>query len=121
MKRRKAFVVDEQVWKVLVNSTQPVGAYQIANMLPKVSATQVYRVLERLVSSGKARRIAAGNAFVVASSKTDAIVICRKCGEFELLECPEAIEGLERHCDGRSFQAKQIFLEMIGTCRDCRG
>ncbi len=120
LKRRKAFVVDEQVWKVLVKTTRPVGAYQIANMIPPIAASQVYRSLERLVSTGKARRIAARNAYVAASPKTDVVVICRKCGEFELLECPDAIEGLGRHCDQRGFQIGQIFLEMTGSCRTCR-
>ncbi len=120
LERRKAFVIDEQVWKVLNNSTRPVGAYQIANMTPPIATTQVYRALERLVASGKARRITARNAFVAISPKTDLIVICRECGEFELLECPDAIAGLGRHCDKRRFQISQIFLEMTGTCRNCR-
>jgi len=56
MRRRKAFAVDEQVWEILVNSTRPIGAYKIANMLNLVAGMQVYRVLERLVSTGKASR-----------------------------------------------------------------
>lgn len=120
LKRRKAFVLDEQVWKVLVTSTRPVGAYQIADLIPPIAASQVYRALERLVSTGKARRITACNAFVAASPKTDIIIICRKCGEFELLECPDAVEGLQRHCNTRRFQISEVFLEMTGSCRDCR-
>jgi len=120
MQRRKAFATDQQVWEILVNSTRPIGAYKIANMLNLVAATQVYRVLERLVSTGKAKRISARNAFVAASPKTDLIVICSKCDEFELFECTNAIEGLERHCDKQKFQINQILLEMIGTCRNCR-
>ncbi|MEO9635673.1 MAG: hypothetical protein ABJF89_10735 [Parasphingorhabdus sp.] len=120
MTRRKAFVIDEQVWKILNDSKLPIGAYQIANMLPKVAATQVYRVLERFVSTGKAKRIVARNAFVAASPKTDLIVICGKCGEFELIECPDTILELAELCDKQSFDISEIFLETTGTCRECR-
>jgi Fur family transcriptional regulator, zinc uptake regulator len=119
LKRRKAFVVDEQVEKILLRSKKPVGAYQIASKLSRVAATQVYRALERLVLSNKARRIVARNAYVAITTNTDLIAICRKCGEFRLLECPGAVKGLELVCDNQAFQIERICLEMTGTCHSC--
>lgn len=120
MKRRKAFVVDEQVAKILLQSKEPIGAYQIASKLPRVATTQVYRALERLVSTNKARRIIARNAYVATTSNIDLIAICRECDEFELLECPGAVKDLELVCDQQGFQIDRICLEMTATCRNCR-
>ncbi|MEP2990337.1 MAG: hypothetical protein ABJN65_00840 [Parasphingorhabdus sp.] len=121
MKRRKAFVVDEQVEKILLQSKKPIGAYQIANKLSRVATAQVYRALERLVKDGKARRINARNAFVAISTNTDLIAICRECGEFKLVECPSAVKSIGRVCDNQTFQITHICLEMTGTCKDCSG
>ena len=119
LKRRKAYIVDEQVEQILLQSKEPIGAYQIANKLSRVAATQVYRALERLVSNNRARRINARNAYVAISTKTDLIAICRECGEFKLLACPDAIKGLEHMCDRQAFQIDRICLEMTVTCRNC--
>ena len=119
LKRRKAFVVDEQVEKILLCSKEPIGAYQIANKLSRVAATQVYRALDRLVSTDRARRIIARNAYDAITGNSDLIAICRDCGEFKLLACPDAVRGLERMCDRQAFQIDRICLEMTVTCHNC--
>ncbi|WP_159647207.1 hypothetical protein [Sphingorhabdus sp. 109] len=119
MKRRKAFAVDQQVEKILLQCTRPIGAYQIAERLPKVATTQVYRALERLIAKDRARRINARNRFVAISADTDLIAICSKCDEFQLLECPDFVSGLANLCDSRAFRIREICLEMAGTCRNC--
>ncbi|WP_417613372.1 hypothetical protein [Parasphingorhabdus sp.] len=120
MSRRKAFVVDRQVEEILLQCTKPIGAYQIAERLPKVAPAQVYRALERLIAKNKARRINARNAFVAISAETDLIAICSICDEFKLLECPDFVEGLTHVCQSKDFRIREICLETAGRCQNCR-
>lgn len=121
LKRRKAFVVDEQVAKILRQSIRPIGAYEIAAQLPHVATAQVYRALERHVSNGKARRIASRKAFIPLSCNGGLTTLCSICGEYKMFDCSEAIMGLARLCDDQDFQRREIFLEMTGICQNCQG
>ncbi len=95
------------------------GAAQ--QVLPGVSRTTIYRVLEALVELGLARRVSHPGGSVRFDARTDRHhhLICTECGRVRDLEAP-ALDRLPPPGNLRGFEVHDYSVHFSGRCRDCR-
>ena len=127
--KRNARLTDRrlQVLEILLQSHQPMGAYEIlANMnqaqkKQAVAPPIVYRALDFLLDEGLAHRIESKNAYICCAHpghrSAAQFLICRGC---------EKVAELEKHdfellSDAArvGFTVDSSVVEIIGHCSDC--
>jgi Fur family zinc uptake transcriptional regulator len=114
----------ELVW----SSHKPVGAYALLDQLRNEdlgsAPPTVYRALEFLIDNGLIHRIERMNAFVGCSHPGEAhrgfFLICGDCGNAEELQSDNLAESIASSAGRRGFAAREMTLEVTGTCADCR-
>lgn len=114
----------ELVW----SSHKPVGAYALLDKLRNEdlgsAPPTVYRALDFLIENGLIHRIEKMNAFVGCSHPGEAhrgfFLICGQCGNAEELDSTEVAEAILAGAQRRGFAARDMTLEVTGTCADCR-
>jgi len=114
----------ELVW----SSHKPVGAYALLDQLRNEelgsAPPTVYRALDFLIENGLIHRIERMNAFVGCSHPGEAhrgfFLICGDCGNAEELQSDGLAETISRSADRRGFAARDMTLEVTGTCAECR-
>jgi len=116
-----------QVLEILLQSHQPMGAYEILAYLNRAQSSQyvappiVYRALEFLLAEGLAHRIESKNAYICCvrpgHQRAAQFLICRGC---------EKVAELERHdldllTDAArvGFTVDSSVVEITGHCADC--
>lgn len=120
--RRRVF---ELVWA----SHKPVGAYGVLEKLREEglgsAPPTVYRALDFLLEHGLVHRVESLNAFVGCTHPGEAhrgyFLICRQCGNAEELEEPSLAVAIGRAATARGFDARDVTLEVAGTCAVCVG
>lgn len=121
--RRKPFEIDGIVTEILNQSSQPIGAYEIAkkarDKLHRLNPTQVYRCLERLLNARKVERIVSINAYVIASGHDRIHLLCKTCGEVNSIDECMPNETLISIANSKMFQAKATHIEISGQCKSC--
>ncbi len=116
-----------QVLEILLQSHQPMGAYEILACLNQTQKRQaiappiVYRALEFLLDEGLAHRIESKNAYISCASpghqRAAQFLICSGCekvAELENLE-PELLSDAAR----LGFTVDSSVIEITGHCADC--
>ena len=117
------------VYNTLVRADAPLSAYAILARLREQglrAPLQVYRALDKLVSTGVVHRLESLNAFVACHQPDDdghetiAFTICDLCGK--VTEATDAklarrLKELAREID---FQPHKSIVELRGVCRHCR-
>jgi Fur family peroxide stress response transcriptional regulator len=95
------------------------GAAQ--QVLPGVSRTTIYRVLETLVELGLARRVAHPGGSVRFDARTDRHhhLICTGCGRVRDLDAP-ALDRLSPPGGLGGFEVQDYSVHFSGLCRECR-
>ena len=114
----------ELVW----SSHKPVGAYALLDALRNEdlgsAPPTVYRALDFLIENGLIHRIERMNAFVGCSHPGEAhrgfFLICGDCGNAEELQGDGLAESITSSATRRGFAARDMTLEVTGTCADCR-
>jgi len=114
----------ELVW----SSHKPVGAYALLDELRNEdlgsAPPTIYRTLDFLIENGLIHRIERMNAFVGWSHPGEAhrgfFLICSECGNAEELQSDGLAETISRSADRRGFAARDMTLEVTGTCAECR-
>ncbi len=114
----------ELVW----SSHKPVGAYALLDLLRSEdlgsAPPTVYRALDFLIDNGLIHRIERMNAFVGCSHPGEAhrgfFLICGECGNAEELQGDGLAESIASSAGRRGFAAREMTLEVTGTCADCR-
>ncbi len=119
----------EQVFRLVWNSHQPLGAYALMEMLAeestrRVAPPTVYRALEFLLEQGLIHRINMLNAFVgcthPSSTHANNFLICEDCGvaiEFSASSLQTSINDTAAEF-GFSINAQSI--ELMGCCQHCK-
>ncbi len=122
--RRKPFEIDGIITEILSRSSQPIGAYEIARQARKqahrLSPTQVYRCLDRLLAAREVERIVSINAYVTASGHERIHLLCKTCGEVKSVDENIPKEALRSVAKSVKFQASTTHIEVQGQCRSCR-
>jgi Fur family zinc uptake transcriptional regulator len=114
----------ELVW----SSHKPVGAYALLDELRNEelgsAPPTVYRALDFLIDNGLIHRIERMNAFVGCSHPGEAhrgfFLICGDCGNAEELHSDGLADTIAASANRRGFAARDMTLEVMGTCADCR-
>ena len=116
-----------QVLEILLNSHQPLGAYDILALMnrgaegERVAPPIVYRALEFLLEQGLIHRIESLNAFIhcvhPGHDRAPQFLICRDCDRVAEVERDP---GLLVQADDLGFRADHSVVEITGTCAECR-
>jgi len=114
----------ELVW----SSHQPIGAYAILDKLRDegraAAPPTVYRALDFLIENGLIHRIERMNAFVGCSHPGEThrgfFLICGECGNAQEMESAPVADSIALSASRRGFAARDMTLEVTGTCADCR-
>jgi len=114
----------ELVW----SGHKPVGAYALLDQLRDEelgsAPPTVYRALDFLIENGLIHRIERMNAFIGCSHPGEThrgfFLICGQCGNDEELESASVADTIAASASRRGFAARDMTLEVTGTCADCR-
>ena len=118
-----------QVLELIWTSHEPVGAYDILEMMndtadSRVAPMTVYRAIEFLMENGLVHRIASRNAYVGCShpgaSHEGQFLICRHCGCVEEIMEKAISKALSTGAKRAGFDAVSSLIEIEGRCRGCR-
>lgn len=118
-----------RVLEVLLESSGPLGAYELAERASgpgrKVFPVSIYRVLEVLTTSGLVHRISACNAYLAREKGSrfgEAVVflICRSCGHVDETTSPEIEHGIDHALATAGFRPIGRVLEIEGECAACQ-
>lgn len=120
--------VRELVLKLIWQSHQPIGAYELLPALAEAGFNSapptVYRALEFLQEQGLVHRIASLNAFVgcphPAQAHQGCFLICRQCHSTSELDAGPVHATLEKSAQAIGFSIEQETVEVTGLCPNCR-
>lgn len=119
----------EQVLRLIWQSHQPLGAYDLLDMLANASSRRVapptvYRALEFLLDVGLIHRINSLNAYIGCPSPSTEhpsyFLICTQCkmaSECNSSDLSLHIESLGKE---QGFMIQKQWLEVLGLCQECR-
>ena len=107
---------------------KPVGAYALLDQLRDEdlgsAPPTIYRALDFLIEHGLIHRIERMNAFIGCSHPGEAhrgfFLICGECGNAEELQSATVADTIAESASRRGFAARDMTLEVTGTCADCR-
>ena len=116
------------VYEAMVKAGRPMRAYELLKLLHADgirSPLQVYRVLDKLVREGKARKIETLRAFAICGKPSDkggqvAVTICLRCGTTDAIEDAGLKHQLAALSLNSGFLAETATVELAGLCLGCR-
>lgn len=118
----------EAILKLLWQSHQPLGAYQLQQQLSKVTDKPVapptiYRATEFLIDLGLVHRIPSLNAYIGCpfpnSEHSNIFLICQECKTVAEMADNRVNSLLENLCDMVNFKHKRQIIEIFGYCPNC--
>lgn len=118
----------EAILKLLWQSHQPLGAYQLQQQLSKVTDKPVapptiYRAIEFLINLGLVHRIPSLNAYVGCpfpnSEHSNIFLICKSCKTVAEVADNRVNSLLENVCDKATFTLENQTIELFGLCPNC--
>jgi len=118
----------EAILKLLWQSHQPLGAYQLQQQLSKVTDKPVapptiYRATEFLIDLGLVHRIPSLNAYIGCpfpnSEHSNIFLICQECKTVAEMADNRVNSLLENLCDMVNFKHKSQIIEIAGYCPNC--
>ena len=116
------------VFDALAGFDRPASAYDIAEAVSKargkrVAANSVYRILDLVVGTTRARRVESANAYVANQHPGclhDCIfLICDTCGQTVHIDDDSLSGGVRDAAKDAGFSAPRPVIEVRGTCGDC--
>ncbi len=118
----------ESVLRLLWQSHQPLGAYQLQDRLSKllnkpVAPATIYRAVDFLLQLGLIHRIASLNAYIGCpfpnSEHSNLFMICTDCGSTAEVAHNTINDLLQSISDKAHFTLKSQSLELFGLCPQC--
>ncbi|MGK6319458.1 superoxide dismutase[Cu-Zn] [Sphingomonas sp. DT-204] len=110
---------------ILEESNQPLTAYEIARQSSDrgspISPTQVYRILNRLITRGTVQRIELLAAYHASRGEKKGYMICRCCRSVESFPSSAFARAVDRVCRAAGFSASHAIFELSGICAECAG
>ena len=119
----------ESVLRLLWQSHQPLGAYQLQDQLSRllnkpVAPATIYRAVDFLLGLGLIHRIASLNAYIGCpfpnSEHSNLFMICSDCGSVAEVAHNTLNGLLQNICDRSNFTLQSQSLELFGQCPQCR-
>jgi Fur family zinc uptake transcriptional regulator len=121
--------IRRQVLEVLLESHNPLGAYEIMDRAaargPRPAPITIYRALDFLRENGLVHRIESRNAFVAcvsthASGDLVVFLICELCGAVGEASSAAVADQLKSAARAAGFLPKAPVIEIGGICSHCR-
>jgi len=116
----------EQVLQILLQSHQPMGAYEILAQINQsetaIAPPIVYRALEFLLDEGLIHRIECKNAFISCvhpgHESAAQFLICKGCEK--IAELDEPTNSIKLEASRVGFTIDHSVVEITGFCADCQ-
>ena len=121
--------IRRQVLEVLLESHNPLGAYEIMDRAAaagtRPAPITIYRALDFLRDNGLVHRIESRNAFVAcvnnhASGDLVVFLICERCGAVGEAASAAVADQLKAAARAAGFTPKAPVIEISGICAHCR-
>jgi Fur family transcriptional regulator, zinc uptake regulator len=120
--------VRRRVLELILQSTQPMGAYALLAQLQggrgKLGPPTVYRALDFLLAHKLIHKIETSSAFIacrdIEHPHESQFMICEDCGATEEIRDEQIIESLRRLGEGRGYAVARQVIEVRGLCPACR-
>jgi len=118
-----------KVLEALLESHQPLGAYEIIDRLAqqggRPAPITVYRALDFLREQELVHRIESRNAFMAcvhnhAAGDLVVFLLCERCGAVGEAPAAAVADALRNASRGAGFAPKTSVIEISGTCAHCR-
>jgi len=115
--------IRRHIYKSMLESDQPLGAYEILDLLAGVGSQKpptVYRALEWLSMLGLIRKVASISKYIALpqgqSHDPVAVLICRDCGKVDVMETSAPVVQLMSAAQSRGYKELEATLEIVGQC-----
>jgi Fur family zinc uptake transcriptional regulator len=121
--------IRRQVLEVLLESHNPLGAYEIMDRAAaagtRPAPITIYRALDFLRDNGLVHRIESRNAFVAcvnnhASGDLVVFLLCERCGAVGEAPSAAVADQLRAAARAAGFTPKTPVIEITGVCAHCR-
>ena len=121
--------IRRQVLEVLLESHNPLGAYEIMDRAAangtRPAPITIYRALDFLRDNGLVHRIESRNAFVAcvnnhASGDLVVFLLCEHCGAVGEAPSAAVADQLKAAARAAGFTPKAPVIEISGVCAHCR-
>lgn len=122
-------VAREQVFRLLANHNEAVGAYELLDELKLIDSAAkpatIYRALDFLCKQGFVHKIESINAFVMCHHFSDCshpvqLLICDSCGHVEEIQSNVFDDALRSMASEKGFEISHQIVEAHGACNNCR-
>ncbi len=121
--------VRRRVLEALLESHQPLGAYELIDRLADDGARPapitIYRALDFLREQGFVHRIESRNAFIAcvhnhASGDPVVFLICEKCGAVGEAASASVADTIKSASHSAGFTPRTPVIEIYGICAHCK-
>lgn len=118
----------KEVLELILNSTGPVGAYDLLSKLKSASERPaapptVYRTLDFLLGKGLIHRLTSINAYIPCchprAGHQAAFLICTQCHIVKEASAQGLIQQLDQLAASDHFNAHHSIIEISGICQQC--
>ena len=117
--------IRRHIYKCLLKTDTPLGAYDILDMLDGIGASKpptVYRALDWLIEMGLARKVESISKYMAKTANEEdehmALLLCQTCGHAEPFDAGPALKSLGNLAKAKGFQEQQTVIEIIGQCAE---
>lgn len=119
----------EQVFRLILQSSKPIGAYDLLAQLQKTSdkplaPPTVYRSLDFLLSHGFIHQLSSSNAFFPCCQPDDrhvaAFLICQRCGDVQEFSHHSVNNVIADVASTSQFKVNSSVIELLGICQLCQ-
>lgn len=119
----------EQVFRLILQSHTPIGAYELLAQLQKTSEKPlapptVYRSLDFLLAHGFIHQLSSTNAFFPCCQPNDkhmaAFLICQHCGDVQEFSHSAMNQTIDTVAQSSDFMVKRSVIELLGLCKNCQ-
>ncbi|MCW7555304.1 transcriptional repressor [Endozoicomonas gorgoniicola] len=116
------------VLKLVWQSHQPVGAYEVLAQLAKLESRSaqpptVYRALDFLLEQGLIHRLSSLNAFIgcphPGESHHGSFLICKQCRTTQEVDHAAINNAIQSCASEQGFIVSESSIELTGLCRHC--
>lgn len=115
--------IRERVYRELVQSGGPVGAYDLVDRLSsekkRLAPVTIYRALDFLRDAGLVHRLATQNSYIVSHGKPEpsamkVMFVCTKTGQTVEIHSTEVAEAIRKAAEEAGFKSLSPFIEVEG-------
>jgi Fur family zinc uptake transcriptional regulator len=113
----------ERVYRELVTSGGPVGAYDLVDRLSsksrRIAPVTIYRALDFLREAGLVHRLATQNSYIVSHGQPEVsamkvMFVCTKTGNTVELHSKDVAEAVRKAAEEAGFKSISPFIEVEG-------